>query len=66
MKLDQQIEITLDPINFIKNFETLEDFREWALDKTVSYLQDAILIFQQAELYEHCAVMQKLIDDLYS
>jgi hypothetical protein len=64
MIIDEQYEQIMNPFEFIKNFKDLDDFREWALDGSILDLQEAIKVFQEHELYEHCAIMQKLIDDL--
>lgn len=62
--INEQYEQIMNPIEFIKNFKDLDDFREWALDGSILDLQEAIKVFEYYELYEHCAVMQELIDDL--
>lgn len=62
--INEKYEEIVNPVEFIKNFETLEDFKEWALDGSILYLKKCIKKFQEYELYEHCAIMQKLIDDL--
>lgn len=62
--IDEQYEQILQPDLFVKTFKSLDDFREWAMEGTILDLQEAIKVFQEYELYEHCAVMQKLIDDL--
>lgn len=49
---------------FVKEFKTLDDFREWALDSSIKDLKECIKVFEGYELYEHCAIMKKLIDDL--
>ena len=64
MHINEHYEEILDPVNFVKNFETLEDFKEWALDGSILDLKECIKVFQAHELYEHCAIMQKLIDDV--
>lgn len=62
--INEQYEKIMNPVEFVKNFKDLDDFREWALDGTILDLQEAIKVFQEYELYEYCAVMKKLIDDL--
>ena len=54
----------MQPDEFVKEFRNLDDFREWAMEGTIIDLREAIEVFKNYELYEHCAVMQKLIDDL--
>ena len=62
--INKMYEQILMPTEFIKEFKNIDEFREWAMDGTILDLKEAISVFQDYELYEHCAVMQKLIDDL--
>lgn len=62
--INKQYEQIMNPVEFIKNFKDLDDFKEWALDGSILDLQEAIKVFKEHELYEYCSIMQKLIDDL--
>jgi len=59
--LDEAYEQILDPINFVKNFADMEAFVEWAREGSIQDLQEAVKVFESAELYEYCVVMQALI-----
>lgn len=62
----QMMDITeiLPPDEFIKRFKDNQEFEEWALDCTLKKLKTYIIAFRSYELYEHCAIMQKLINNL--
>ena len=59
---DMYIEI-IQADEFVKNFETLDDFEEWLTDDDVEILdlQECLKVFESYELYEHCAVIHKVI-----
>ena len=59
--LDEMYIQILDPVNFVKNFSSLHDFKYWASMGSVLDLQEAIKVFEEHELYEHCAIMRDLI-----
>lgn len=53
----------LDPISFLKNFPSLDAFREWTLKAdTLNDLRSVRDAFEKAELYEHTAIIQDTID----
>lgn len=61
-ELNNTYESLLNPVEFIKNFKTMDDFEKWADQGDVQDLKAAILQFEKVELYEHCAIMKKIID----
>lgn len=61
--LNQSYQDIIDPLNFIKNFPKRENFRKWAMTGTINDLKAAISTFEYYELYEHCAIMQDVIDE---
>ena len=64
ISINEQYEQILQPNEFIKNFGSLNEFRDWALQGSKLDLQEAIKVFQCYELYEHCAIMQNILNDL--
>jgi hypothetical protein len=61
--LEQSYQKIMDPINFVKNFPTREHFKQWARTGMINDLKNEILTFERYELYEHCAMMQDVIDE---
>lgn len=61
--LEKSYQNIIDPINFVKNFPTREHFTQWARMGDINDLKDAIRTFEYYELYEHCAIMQWVIDE---
>ena len=61
-ELNNVYESLLNPVEFIKNFKTMDDFEKWADQGDVQDLKAAILQFEKVELYEHCSIMKKIID----
>lgn len=59
----EQYEKLLNAPEFTRSFENLEKFKEWAKDGSILDLVEYIKICEKFELYEHCAIMKKLIDD---
>jgi hypothetical protein len=59
--LDEKYSQILDPVNFIKNFASEEQFIEWAKEGSVLDLKEAIKVFESKELYEHCNIMMAII-----
>lgn len=51
------------PTQFVKNFKSKEEFRTWAKLGTINDLKQCIHVFENYELYEHCAIMQDAIDE---
>jgi|TARA_R100001460_G_scaffold31940_2_gene62783 hypothetical protein len=51
------------PVNWIKIFPTMEDFRKWILLGTIQDIERTIKEFEEYELYEHCAVMLDVLKE---
>ena len=49
---------------FIKNFDTMEGFKNWCLTGDEDDLNEALKVFEAYELYEHCKVIKDVIDEL--
>ena len=57
MQIDSQYEQILNPVELIKEFKTMHEFRVWCYKGTAEDLDAAIRAFEFYELYEHCAIM---------
>jgi len=55
-------EIILDPIKYIDEFKTKEDFRIRAGYSTVDELKFDLKVFQDNELYEYCEIIKEVIN----
>jgi len=58
----QVLEVMLKPSNFVKNFETKEDFIEWANEGEVEDVQFALKAFEDDEMYEYCQILKEVIE----
>ena len=47
---------------FVKEFDTMECFRDWCLQGSLLDLEEVKETFIAYELYEHCAIIQSVID----
>lgn len=61
MSLDEQYEQILFPIEFVKNFNNINDFKNWCSQGSKLDLQEAIKVFEAYEMYEYCAIMQDIL-----
>jgi len=54
----------LDPVSFVKNFPSLDAFREWTKQaETINDLRSVRDAFEKAELFEHVTIIQVTIDE---
>lgn len=54
----------LDPVSFVKNFPSLDAFREWTKQaETLNDLRSVRNAFEKAELFEYVTIIQVTIDD---
>lgn len=54
----------LDPVSFVKNFPSLDAFREWTKQAgTINDLRSVRDAFKKAELFEHVTIIQVTIDE---
>ncbi len=60
--LDEAYLLILEADEFVKNFETMEEFRDWCDEGELVDLYPVLDIFEEYELYEHCAVIKDIID----
>ena len=59
---DKYHELT-NPVNFVSTFDTEQEFIQWCEDGTISDLWETLKAFEEAELYEHCAIINKVRQD---
>jgi len=62
-ELQQKYIDLIRPANFIKTFESDEEFREWARIGSVEDLNWAIKNFEKDELYHHCNILKQVRDE---
>ena len=53
----------IDPTNFIKNFPDMDGFRLWLKQGDINDLKETLSIFEKNDLFEHCIVIQEVIDE---
>ena len=55
--------LIIEADEFVKNFKTMQEFEDWLTDEDVTLidLQECLKVFENYELYEHCAVINKAI-----
>ena len=61
--LDESLEHIIDPQNFVKNFADLDQFKWWCRTGDIKDLMDAIKVYEKHDLFEHCRIMQDVIDE---
>lgn len=61
--LDDSYEHLIDPLNFVQNFKTKEEFKEWARQGLINDIKATIKCYEKKELYLHCAWLQEVIDE---
>ena len=61
MNVDDSYESILVADEFIKNFDTMEAFRDWCDTGSLEDLDEVRRVFEAYELYEHCAVIKDIM-----
>jgi hypothetical protein len=51
------------PTSILEYFKTDEEFRSWCETGEVDDLIHALKVFEDYELYEHCAIIKNVIDE---
>lgn len=49
------------PENWVKMFPTMESFRKWVMLGTIDDIEATLIEFEDAELFEHCAVIFEVL-----
>ena len=60
--VNQYNDIT-DPKNWVKMFPTMESFKKWVMLGTLDDIEATLIEFEEAELYEHCAVILEVFKE---
>jgi hypothetical protein len=55
----------IDPLEFFNSFESDQDFIEWLKIGNRQDIENLLPILEKCELYEKCAVVQKLLQTLF-
>jgi hypothetical protein len=63
MEIDDQFQELLRPEKFVKNFNTMQCFENWCTSGDIEDLEETLVVFGAYELYEHCAIIKKVIND---
>jgi len=61
MNVDDSYESILVADEFVKNFDTMEAFRDWCDTGSLEDLDEVRRVFEAYELYEHCAVIKDIM-----
>ena len=51
----------IDPKEFIKNFKTENEFLKWLNTGTIEDIRCTLTKFQEAEMYEVCNIIKKVL-----
>lgn len=62
-ELDELYEQILQPHVLVAYFRDDDEFTSWVETGDVLDLHEALKVFQQHELYEHCAIIKKVLDE---
>ncbi len=62
--LDKEYTPTINPIDFIKGFNNIEEFEEWCYTRNLKDLKLVLEKFKKYELYEYCKIIQESISSL--
>lgn len=62
-KLIQAYEELINPIYIRSLIKTEERFYEWCEMGTIEDLKNTLKVFEEAEMYEDCAIIKKALDN---
>ena len=60
LELELAYQANRNPLNFVKLFKDYESFRLWCEEGTKEDLQCTLKAFEDAELYEYCAIINEV------
>lgn len=63
MDLNEAYERITEVGEFVKNFKDDDDFCDWLRSGTLADLQACLKVFEKAEFYEKCVLIQKVIKE---
>ena len=58
---DMQLEAIKEPTFFINQFKDKAEFREWLMEGSRKDLECTLKAFENAELYEYCAMIKEML-----
>jgi hypothetical protein len=61
VELEISYQSIINPLNFIKIFKDAAAFRLWCEEGSKEDLRCTLKAFEEAELYEHCAIINKVL-----
>lgn len=62
-ELDELYLEILNPVELINYFKTDEEFRSWCETGEVLDLSEALIVFENHELYEYCVIIKDVLDE---
>lgn len=62
--LDRRYNNKINPVDFIKNFKSPQEFEEWCYVQGIKDLKITLQKFKKHELYEYCKILQTSIHSL--
>ena len=63
MEIDEDYSQIMQADEFVKGFESMQCFENWCSMGDVTDLKEALPVFEAYELYEHCAIIKKVLDE---
>jgi hypothetical protein len=64
--LEQRYSELVNPRKLIEYLSTPEEFEDWARLGTPSDIRSALIAFEKEELYDHCAILKKVLISIES
>ena len=57
------LEHIIDPENFVKNFASMDAFKEWCRMQIINDLKETLKLYEKKEMYSYCTSIQLVIDE---
>jgi hypothetical protein len=65
-ELEELYYVIIEPENILSFFKTDDEFRAWCETGSYEDLDETRKAFEENELYEQCAIIKSVMDDLKS
>lgn len=62
-QMTEIMKVLLKPSNFVKNFKSNQEFREWLETGSVEDLEFTLKAFEHDEAYEYCPLILEVIKE---
>lgn len=60
--INKKYEDITNPKNWVKMFPTMDSFKKWVMIGTLDDIECTLKEFEEAELYEYCAIILEVIN----